>query len=62
MFATRAPKRPNAIGPSIVRLIEVKGTTLVVEEVDILDRTPLLDLKSYVPVFDAYPDASSGWA
>ena len=61
VFATRAPRRPNAIGLSIVRLIEVKGTTLVVEDVDILDGTPLLDLKPYVPAFDSYPDASSGW-
>ncbi len=61
VFATRAPRRPNAIGLSTVRLIEVKGTTLIIEDVDILDGTPLLDLKPYVPVFDAYPDASSGW-
>jgi len=61
VFATRAPRRPNAIGLSTVRLIEVKGTTLVVEDVDILDGTPLLDLKPYVPVFDSYPNASSGW-
>jgi len=61
VFATRAPRRPNAIGLSIVRLIEVKGSTLFIEDVDILDGTPLLDLKPYVPVFDAYPDASYGW-
>jgi tRNA-Thr(GGU) m(6)t(6)A37 methyltransferase TsaA len=61
VFATRAPRRPNPIGLSIVRLIEVKGATLVIEDVDILDGTPLLDLKPYVPAFDSYPDASSGW-
>jgi tRNA-Thr(GGU) m(6)t(6)A37 methyltransferase TsaA len=61
VFATRAPQRPNAIGLSIVRFIEVKGSTLFIEDVDILDGTPLLDLKPYVPVFDAYPDASYGW-
>ena len=61
VFATRAPRRPNAIGLSTVRLIETKGTTLVIEDVDILDGTPLLDLKPYVPAFDSYPDASSGW-
>lgn len=44
-----------------MRLIEVKGTTLVIEDVDILDGTPLLDLKPYVPAFDSFPDASSGW-
>jgi tRNA (Thr-GGU) A37 N-methylase len=61
VFATRAPKRPNAIGLSIVRLREVKETTLSVEDVDILDGTPLLDVKPYVPVFDSYPEAASGW-
>lgn len=61
VFATRAPRRPNAIGLSTVRLIEVKGTQLIIEDVDILDGTPLLDMKPYVPAFDAYPDASSGW-
>ena len=61
VFATRAPRRPNAIGLSVVRLIEVNGMTLTVEDVDILDGTPLLDLKPYVPAFDSYPDASSGW-
>jgi tRNA (adenine37-N6)-methyltransferase len=39
----------------------VNGTTLVIEDVDILDGTPLLDLKPYVPAFDSYPDATSGW-
>jgi tRNA-Thr(GGU) m(6)t(6)A37 methyltransferase TsaA len=61
VFATRAPRRPNAIGLSTVRLIEVKGTTLGIEDVDIIDGTPLLDLKPYVPAFDSYPNASSGW-
>lgn len=61
VFATRAPKRPNAIGLSVVRLREVQKTTLSVEDVDILDGTPLLDVKPYVPVFDAYPGAKSGW-
>lgn len=61
IFATRAPCRPNAIGFSIVRLIGVQGRTLIIEDVDILDDTPLLDIKPYVPQFDAYPDASCGW-
>ena len=61
VFATRAPCRPNPIGFSTVRLIEVKGPTLIVEDVDILDGTPLLDLKPYVPAFDSYPDAAAGW-
>ena len=61
LFATRAPCRPNPIGFSVVGLIEVKGTKLIVEDVDVLDGTPPLDLKPYVPAFDAYPDASAGW-
>ena len=61
IFATRAPCRPNPIGLSIVRLIEVDGTKLVIEDVDILDGTPLLDLKPYVPAFDSHPDSTSGW-
>jgi tRNA-Thr(GGU) m(6)t(6)A37 methyltransferase TsaA len=61
VFATRAPRRPNAIGLSVVRLKEVNGPNLCIEGVDILDGTPLLDVKPYVPAFDAYPDASSGW-
>ena len=61
VFATRAPKRPNPIGLSVVRLIEVQDRTLIIEDVDILDGTPLLDIKPYVPEFDAYPDASCGW-
>jgi tRNA-Thr(GGU) m(6)t(6)A37 methyltransferase TsaA len=61
VFATRSPKRPNAIGLSVVRLRGVKGTTLAIEDVDVLDGTPLLDLKPYVPAFDAYPGSRCGW-
>jgi tRNA-Thr(GGU) m(6)t(6)A37 methyltransferase TsaA len=61
IFATRAPRRPNAIGISILRLVAVEGATLTVEDVDILDGTPVLDIKPYVPAFDAYPDERSGW-
>lgn len=61
IFATRAPCRPNAIGLSIVRLVAVNGCELVIEDVDILDGTPLLDIKPYVPVFDCYPDEKTGW-
>ena len=61
VFATRAPKRPNAIGLSIVRLTGMHECTLDIEDVDILDGTPLLDIKPYVPAFDAYPDATAGW-
>jgi tRNA (adenine37-N6)-methyltransferase len=61
LFSTRAPRRPNAIGLSIVRLVEVKDGELAIEDVDILDGTPLLDIKPYVPAFDSYPDERSGW-
>ena len=61
MFATRAPKHPNAIGLSIVRLIEVNENILVIEDVDMPDGTPLLDITPYVPAFDAYPEAAIGW-
>nr|WP_320162490.1 tRNA (N6-threonylcarbamoyladenosine(37)-N6)-methyltransferase TrmO [uncultured Methanoregula sp.] len=61
IFATRSPRRPNAIGLSVVRLISINGLTLAVEDVDILDGTPLLDIKPYVPAFDAYPESCCGW-
>ena len=61
VFATRSPKRPNAIGLSCVRLTGRDGNVLHVEDVDILDKTPLLDIKPYVPAFDSYPDAACGW-
>ncbi|OPY35521.1 MAG: S-adenosyl-L-methionine-binding protein [Methanoregula sp. PtaU1.Bin051] len=61
IFATRAPCRPNPVGLSIVRLTGRNGLTLFIEDVDILDGTPLLDIKPYVPKFDSYPDSKSGW-
>ena len=61
IFSTRAPKRPNAIGLSIVRLTGVAGNMLEIEDVDILDGTPLLDIKPYVPAFDSHCDAKAGW-
>ncbi len=61
IFATRSPKRPNAIGLSTVLLNEVKEGTLVVEDIDVLDGTPLIDIKPYVPEFDAYPGSRCGW-
>jgi len=61
IFATRAPKRPNALGLSIVRLVGIQGNTLEIEDVDILDGTPLLDIKPYVPAFDSYCEAKAGW-
>jgi tRNA (adenine37-N6)-methyltransferase len=61
IFATRSPKRPNSIGLSIVRLLEVNGRMLTIEDIDVLDGTPLLDIKPYVPAFDAYPGSRCGW-
>ena len=61
LFATRAPRRPNPIGLSLLRLLKVEGCVLHVAELDILDGAPVLDIKPYSPVFDARPDARSGW-
>ncbi|RPJ12581.1 MAG: tRNA (N6-threonylcarbamoyladenosine(37)-N6)-methyltransferase TrmO [Deltaproteobacteria bacterium] len=61
VFATRAPKRPNAIGFSIVHLERIENGTLHVQNVDILDGTPLFDIKPYVPEFDHQVDVRTGW-
>ncbi len=61
IFAVRAPKRPNHIGISIVRLERIEGTRLYIWNVDVVDGTPLLDIKPYVPRFDAVEDARIGW-
>lgn len=61
VFATRAPARPNPIGISVVRLLGVEGNVLHVADVDIVDGTPLLDIKPYVPQFDAAKDIRLGW-
>jgi tRNA (adenine37-N6)-methyltransferase len=61
IFATRAPTRPNAIGLSVVKLNKIEGNTLYVDQLDILDGTPLLDIKPYIPEFDHRPDARTGW-
>ncbi len=61
IFATRAPKRPNPIGLSVVRLRGMEGNRLWVLDVDILDGTPLLDIKPYVPEFDSRSRVRIGW-
>jgi tRNA (adenine37-N6)-methyltransferase len=61
IFATRSPKRPNAIGLSVVRLVAVRDGMVEVEDIDVLDGTPLLDIKPYVPAFDCYPGSCCGW-
>ena len=61
VFATRGPARPNPIGTSSVRLLRIDGSVLEVADVDIIDGTPLLDFKPYVPAFDCYRVKRSGW-
>ncbi|WP_028319526.1 tRNA (N6-threonylcarbamoyladenosine(37)-N6)-methyltransferase TrmO [Desulfobulbus elongatus] len=61
VFATRAPSRPNPIGLSIVRLDRVEDGLLQIRNVDVLDGTPLLDIKPYVPEFDAHVQVRTGW-
>jgi len=61
LFATRAPKRPNPIGLSTVQLDSIENGNLHVRNADILDGTPLLDIKPYVPEFDNYARIRAGW-
>lgn len=61
VFATRAPVRPNPMGLSVVRLLRRAGCTLCLENVDMLDGTPLLDIKPYIPEFDSCTAGHVGW-
>jgi len=61
IYASRHPCRPNGIGMSIVKLINRENNILVVEGVDMLDKTPLLDIKPYIPKYDVIDSASEGW-
>ncbi len=61
VFATRAPTRPNPIGVSVLKLLRVEGPILHVENLDILDGTPVLDVKPYVPEFDHPERIRIGW-
>lgn len=61
VFATRAPSRPNPIGISVVRLVRVEKSILYVRDVDVVDGTPLLDIKPYVPEFDVREVNKTGW-
>ncbi|KUK63331.1 MAG: hypothetical protein XD82_0392 [Methanoculleus marisnigri] len=61
IFATRHFNRPNRLGISVVRLAGIDGATLAVEGVDLLDGTPVLDIKPYIPAFDSIGGATSGW-
>jgi len=62
IFATRAPKRPNSIGLSILKIEGVEGNKIMVSGVDIIDKTPVLDIKPYISHFDYRPDVKDGWA
>lgn len=61
VFATRAPARPNPIGISVVRLVKIDGNRIHVRGLDVVDGTPLLDIKPYVPDFDSFEVDRIGW-
>ena len=61
VFSTRSPHRPNSIGLSCVRLLGVDGLKIYIGSHDLLDQTPILDIKPYLPYADAFPDAKAGW-
>ena len=61
LFATRAPSRPNPIGISVVELVKIEGHNLYIQNVDVVEGTPLLDIKPYVPAFDVHPADKIGW-
>lgn len=61
VFATRSPHRPNPIGLTAVRLHRVEGLTLTVGPLDLVDGTPILDIKPYLPTADAFPNSRAGW-
>ena len=62
LFATRSPRRPNLIGLSLVRLLSRDNNVLHIEGVDVLDGTPLLDIKPFIPDFDLVTDFRRGWS
>jgi tRNA-Thr(GGU) m(6)t(6)A37 methyltransferase TsaA len=61
VFATRSPVRPTPLGMSAVRLLGIQENCLEVADIDVVDGTPLLDIKPYVPEFDSYPGSRAGW-
>jgi len=61
LFATRAPTRPNSIGLSVVRLLDIEKNILTISDVDISDGTPLLDIKPYVPAMQPTGNVKTGW-
>jgi tRNA (adenine37-N6)-methyltransferase len=61
IFATRVPKRPNPIGLSVVKLEKIEGNIINISNLDMVDGTPLLDIKPYIPQFDKYEEVCLGW-
>lgn len=61
VFATRSPHRPNPIGLTPVQLLGIKGRKLILGSCDLVDGTPVFDIKPYIPAYDAFPEASAGW-
>jgi tRNA-Thr(GGU) m(6)t(6)A37 methyltransferase TsaA len=61
IFATRAPSRPNPIGLSLVKIVRLEGNLIHIDKLDILDETPLLDIKPYVPDFENVRSVRTGW-
>ncbi|MFW5663264.1 MAG: tRNA (N6-threonylcarbamoyladenosine(37)-N6)-methyltransferase TrmO [Bacteroidota bacterium] len=61
IFATRAPIRPNHIGLSVVRLTGIEGNRLYIDKINVINGTPLIDIKPYIPRFDVISEANNGW-
>jgi tRNA-Thr(GGU) m(6)t(6)A37 methyltransferase TsaA len=61
VFATRSPSRPNPIGLSVVRLVKIEGNVLYIQDADIVDGTPLLDIKPYIPNLEERESVRVGW-
>ncbi|MFW9803295.1 MAG: tRNA (N6-threonylcarbamoyladenosine(37)-N6)-methyltransferase TrmO [Candidatus Thorarchaeota archaeon] len=61
LFSTRSPSRPNPVGISIVKLLRIEDNRIVFKGADMLDGSPLIDIKPFIPEFDCRPDANSGW-
>jgi hypothetical protein len=61
LFASRSPHRPSPIGLSLARLVEIKGATVHLAGIDLVDGTPILDIKPYIPEWDSVPHATAGW-
>lgn len=61
VFATRSPERPNGIGLSVVELLRVEANILHIRNIDLLDGSPILDIKPYIPQFDVHNTTKNGW-